>query len=217
MALWLAKPEHQALLQIAGAPCELFPLCHHPSPIKHSVLKVQHLHLWDETAQGGAEGLEELCCSPEPGMAPMWPCPEGQGWPQAAQRLLISGLCSALPHPQQCAGLELLALPRGLGQKCAQGLVVNTLRGSPAGQHEFSGISKQLTSRKLAGHMNYRPAVARGCWQGCERCSPPRACVSIAERSHATEERSCSAEAAPAGSQGLPRHCTTEENTGLSR
>ncbi|XP_068519783.1 cyclic AMP-dependent transcription factor ATF-7 isoform X2 [Anas acuta] len=37
------------------------------------------------------------------------------------------------------------------------------------------------------------------------------------KRSHATEERSCSAEAAPAGSQGLPRHCTTEENTGLSR
>lgn len=94
MALWLAQPEHQALLQIAGALCELFPLCHHPSPIKHSVLKVQHLHLWDETAQGGAEGLEELCCSPEPGMAPMWPCPEGRDGPK------LLSVCSSLGSVQ---------------------------------------------------------------------------------------------------------------------
>lgn len=85
MALWLAKPEHQALLRIAGAPCELLPLCRRSSPIKHLVLKVQHLHLGDETAQGDAEGLEELCCSPEPGMAQcghsLVAAPGGQGWP----------------------------------------------------------------------------------------------------------------------------------------
>lgn len=116
MALWLAQPEHQALLQIAGAPCELFPLCHHPSPIKHGVLKVQHLHLWDETAQGGAEGLEELCCSPEPGMAPKWPCPEGQGWPQAAQRLLSSELCPSLPIPSSVLDSSFWHCQEGLGK-----------------------------------------------------------------------------------------------------
>lgn len=102
MALWLAQPEHQALLQIAGAPCELFPLCHHPSPIKHGVLKVQHLHLWDKTAQGGAEGLEELCCSPEPGMAQCGRVQRDRDGPK------LLSVCSALsyvhlsPSPAAC-------------------------------------------------------------------------------------------------------------------
>ncbi|KAK2512838.1 Atf7 [Columba livia] len=37
------------------------------------------------------------------------------------------------------------------------------------------------------------------------------------QRSDATEERSRSAQAAPAGAQGLSGHCATEEDTGLSR